>query len=90
MKTDKLAEKILENTTYGNMYEIMEREELIKAMQAYHKDRVNRVTDEDIEKRATDHATFIGFDGKPNINIARQVSYMQGAKAMRDGEIKHT
>ena len=33
---DKLAEEILDNTTYGSMYEIMEREELIKAMQQYH------------------------------------------------------
>jgi hypothetical protein len=31
----KTKEEILDNTTYGSMYEIMEREELIKAMEAY-------------------------------------------------------
>jgi len=41
-------------------------------------------TDEEIEKWAESHALFTGFDGKPNMNIARQVSFMQGAKWMRD------
>jgi hypothetical protein len=31
----KTKEEILDNTTYGSMYEIMEREELIKAMEEY-------------------------------------------------------
>jgi hypothetical protein len=45
------------------------------------------VSDEDIEKAAEIHATFIGYDEKPNINIAKQVSFTQGAKALRDGHI---
>jgi len=45
-------------------------------------------TDEEIEKWAEYHAKFIGFDGKQNINVAKQVSFIQGAKRMRDQIIK--
>lgn len=48
------------------------------------------VSDEMIEKAAEEHAGFIGYNGNVNINIAKQVSFIQGAKAMRDGQIKPT
>ena len=46
------------------------------------------VTDNEIEKAAEEHALFLGYGGKYNINTAKQVSFIQGAKAMRDGLIK--
>lgn len=48
----------------------------------------NQVTDNEIEKAAEEHALFLGYGGKYNINTAKQVSFIQGAKAMRDGLIK--
>jgi hypothetical protein len=38
----KTKEEILDNTTYGSMYEIMEREELIKAMEAYASQQIEK------------------------------------------------
>lgn len=64
------------------------RADLFRFAEAYHKERVNAITDADIEEWAEKHAAFIGFDNKPNINIAKQVSFIAGAKAMRYGEIK--
>jgi hypothetical protein len=46
------------------------------------------VTDNEIEKAAEEHALFLGYGGKYNINTAKQVSFIQGAKSMRDGLIK--
>jgi hypothetical protein len=48
----------------------------------------NEVTDEDIEKAAEEHAIFLGYAGKYNTNIAKQVSFIAGAKAMKNGKIK--
>jgi hypothetical protein len=75
------SESIIDNITAGarDIYDF----KLIEL-----KSQDKEVTDEDIEKAAEDHAFFIGVSG-PNINIAKQVSFIQGAKSMRDGEIKH-
>lgn len=39
---------------------------------------------EEIEKAAEAHALFLGHGGKYNINIAKQISFMQGAKWHRE------
>ena len=50
--------------------------------------RVEMPSDGVIEKEAEEHAKFRGFDKSINYNIAKQVSFEQGAKWMKDEIIK--
>ena len=46
-----------------------------------------QITDEEIEKAAKEHPLFLGYGGKYNVNIAKEVSFIQGARAVRDNLI---
>ena len=41
-------------------------------------------TENEIEAEADNHSSFIGIGGKRNNNIAKQVSFMQGARWFRN------
>lgn len=68
----------------------VESNAIVEAMQEYaeawHSAKMKEVTDEDIEARASDIAN-------PESKLAFQrgewLGFKEGAKAMRDGEIKH-
>ena len=83
---DKLAEEILNDTTYAGAYDNIERDELIKAMQAYHEDKLKEVTDEDIEEYAS---AIVSPESKKDFERGEWYGLKYGAIAMRDGEIKH-
>ena len=79
---DKLAEEILRNHVENNgcdelcIKNSLWEQILIEAMQAYHNAKMKEITDEDIVKWAEPKSVFIG-------------AVVLGAKAFRDGEIKH-
>ena len=95
---DKLAEKILEDTfiSSGSFLDVVYIDLYVQAMQTYHEAKMKEVTDEDIE------AYFKTWQN-PRIKTADEQyeqwlnryleelidSAIEGAKAMRDGEIKH-
>lgn len=97
-KDKKLAEKILEDTfiSSGSFLDVDYIDLYVDAMQAYHEAKMKEVTDEDIE------AYFKTWQN-PRIKTADEQyeqwlnryleelidSAIEGAKAMRDGEIKH-
>lgn len=92
---DKLAEEILDKIELKDicMGEFYYRHEVIEAMQAYHEAKMKEVMDEDIERES--HELYV--DGcKPefkeyadSILSFVKSGYVVGAKAMRDGKIKH-
>ena len=85
MKTDKLAEEILDKYDIDFICE-SDREyytnEIIKAMQEYHQAKMEEVTDEDIEKWADTQCLIEPMRGYS------KASMVSAAKAMRNGEIK--
>jgi len=100
---DKLAEEIL-NKMVDGFVPYFSESEVIEAMQAYHEanlreskivesfERENQyVTDEDIEKWANSKEKII--DEMPEtlkLHITKKIECrIEGAKAFRDGEIKH-
>ena len=75
---DKLAEEIL--FRYRLKSSGMTEKDMIKAMQAYHDAKIKEVTDADIEAYLDAHEVD---------DIILRKALRIGAKAMRDGEIKH-
>jgi hypothetical protein len=88
---DKLAEEILNDTTYAGAYDNIERDELIKAMQAYHNAKMKEVTDDDIKKWALyDREYLIDYEVTTSSELNQRLKGREeGARDMRDGEIKH-
>lgn len=81
---DKLAEEILfgYRLKAGGMTEA----DMIEAMQAYHEAKLKEVTDEDIQNHFLKYAWAINKHGE----IAPKIHHhIEGAKAFRDGLIKH-
>ena len=78
----KLAEELLSDTTYGCVYGVIEQEELIKAMQAYHEAKLKEATDKDIKMWSAKKVNEINED------LGYGDYLIIGAKAFRDGEIK--
>jgi len=78
---DKLARNIFNEQTNFNKWlkELTESEvdHILSMMLEYHKAKMEEITDDDIVKWAEPKSVFIG-------------AVVLGAKAMRDGEIKHT
>lgn len=66
----------------------LEKDEIIELMQAYHESKMREVTDEDILNKIQ---SGIIPDFKGNLLYQNRwlEGYFEGAKAMRDGEIKH-
>lgn len=90
MKTkDELAEEILNKIVFDGFHKsiIHYRKEVIEAMKAYHEAVNKSITDEDIKRKCKevyDKPLYI-YNNKDEIYLA----YINGAKAFRDGEIKH-
>ena len=84
---DKLAEEILEKNIsmrglidFGNYSCVgIPYEDALKAMQAYHEAANKQVTDEDIEL----------YPRRNSLSEATKHGIIEGAKAFRDGKIKH-
>jgi len=91
--TDKLAEEIarkqislyLKGRKDNPTNELYDR--FIKAMQAYHEAKMKEVTDEDIKKWIFSDTPV--KDGDEEWLYGFRQGKLTGAKAMRDGEIKH-
>ena len=83
MKPDKLAEEIISKYDIDFVTE-SDREyytnEIIRAMQEYYKSKLAKITDEDIEASLMIRGEMADY----------VVGYIEGAKAMRNGKIKHT
>ena len=95
---DKLAEEILVKYFEPCGIDDNEREDLqlaitlnpsldriINAMQAYHEARMKAVTDADIQK----YAASAVQTSRGKLSPLIETGVIWGAKAMRDGEIKH-
>lgn len=81
---DKLAEEIL-NKMVDGFVPYFSESEVIEAMQAYHQAKMKEVTDEDIErqiKQINRREALCTVD-------YYSTGFIEGAKAMRDGLIKH-
>ena len=82
--TDKLAEEIFNDQASFNKWlkELTESEvdHILSMMQAYHEAKMEEVTDADIVKYA-----FNCYPDSYNMRVA----CVNGARAFRDGEIKH-
>ena len=75
------AEEILERYAEGINEDgspYLSNKSIIKAMEEYRQQ--GRPTEEEIGYKADEHSEFIGVGGIKNNNIARQVSFMQGAR----------
>ena len=87
---DKLAEEIL-NKMVDGFVPYFSESEVIEAMQAYHEAKMKEVTDADIEAWANSKEKII--DEMPEtlkLHITKKIECrIKGAKAFRDGEIKH-
>jgi len=76
----KLAEKLFEEYIGEGQYGIdFEKKHIIEFAEAYHEARMKEVTDEDIELYARRHS----------LSEATKHGIIEGAKAFRDGKIKH-
>lgn len=66
---------------------------VIQAMQeyaeAYHIAKMQEVTDEDIEKWASIESQYLDKEGHFDVNYINKRENIIGAKAFRDGKIKH-
>lgn len=66
----------------------LSKKTILSIMEEYHSQfnqrQVTDISDEDIEVAADLHSSFTGVGNKKNNNIAKQVSFMQGARWMRD------
>ena len=75
------AEEILERYAEGINEDgspYLSNKSIIKAMEEHRQQ--GRPTEEEIGYKADEHSEFIGVGGIKNNNIARQVSFMQGAR----------
>jgi hypothetical protein len=88
--TDKLAEEIIEKKLkgavfYGAKDGIDGRQLVINAMQAYHEATNKQITDKDIERQVKQ------INRREALCTVDYYStgFIAGAKAMRDGKIKH-
>jgi len=82
--TDKLAEEILDEAhkiSSAMPLSSLQKHFTYLAMQRYHEAKLKEVTDADISKH---RELTIGDEGNPYNG-----GYFDGAKAMREGEIKH-
>jgi hypothetical protein len=80
-KDKELARKILNKRASDTINGLYHYDSLFELMQAYHEAKMKEVTDEDISKH---RELTIGDEGNPYNG-----GYFDGAKAMREGEIKH-
>ena len=86
MKTDKLAEEIADKYSHfgellnGDACIVLEYTDVCKAMEAYHKSKMAEITDEEIEKWARANS----------LSSITEQAMIKGAKAFKNGEIKHT
>ena len=79
--TPQGAEEILERYAEGINEDgspYLSNKSIIKAMEEHRQQ--GRPTEEEIGYKADEHSEFIGVGGIKNNNIARQVSFMQGAR----------
>lgn len=90
-KDKELARKILNKRASDTINGLYHYDSLFELMQAYHEAKMKEVTDADIEAWANSKEKII--DEMPEtlkLHITKKIECrIDGAKAFRDGEIKH-
>ena len=83
----KLAEEMIETFLFDEQFSFTMRYKIEKMMVAFHRAKLAEITDEDIEKCLEDKEN--AFSNGQRYSELYKLFFTEGAKAFRDGEIKH-
>lgn len=89
----KTAEEIMNKLVFtdkevlnsvGEDIEFVSKRDAVEALHEFASQSLPEISEEEIEQWADTHSAFIGVGNMKNNNLAKQVSFMQGARRYRD------